>query len=234
MLQSKILNHLRKITFRRIIISKSDSIPQKLSEYGAKYSLIIQNMIDHNEKIWNNSSEYKKEKIKIIINALDDMTEDEKQYLKFLMLRDSFETSINDGLKNSSDNDWKLSIFNKNPNIFENLQDEMTISSFLNASSSTQGGSTQTSSESTETVADEVEEEVVSAKTKFIVKLVEVPAAKKLLTIKEVKSMLGIGLKDAKDMVESLPANLKEDANEEEIQKLKDKFEGLGCTLQVV
>ena len=235
MLQQRVLGLIRKIPLRTIIISKSNSDPQKRSEYESQYSAIMQNIADHNQKLWDNSPGYKKEKINNVLKALDEMNQDEKHYLKFLILRDSLETSINNGLSNAVETNWNLSLFAEPKNSFDNLHENMTISSFLSASSCSEGSSSvSVSSEGAQEKTKEVEEEVVSVKTKFSVKLVEVPAAKKLVTIKEVKAILGIGLKDAKDMVENLPAELKADAEEEEIQKLKDKFEAIGCTLEVV
>ena len=45
--------------------------------------------------------------------------------------------------------------------------------------------------------------------------------------------MFGIGLKDAKDLVESVPSKLKEKIPMEEAEALKEKLEALGCTIEI-
>ena len=65
----------------------------------------------------------------------------------------------------------------------------------------------------------------------FDVVLTSFDSAKKLAIIKEVKGILGIGLKDAKEMVEKVPATLKEKADIEEGESLKEKLEKLGAVI---
>ena len=52
--------------------------------------------------------------------------------------------------------------------------------------------------------------------------------ANKIQVIKVVKDATGKGLKEAKDMVDNLPAILKEGVKKEEAQELKKKVEGAG------
>merc|ERR1712178_578136 len=54
--------------------------------------------------------------------------------------------------------------------------------------------------------------EAAEEKTEFDVVLKEFPAAKKIAVLKVVRAVTGLGLKDAKDMVESVPCDLKKDA----------------------
>ncbi len=56
---------------------------------------------------------------------------------------------------------------------------------------------------------------------------------KKINVIKEVRAMTGLGLKEAKDLVESAPADIKESVNKEEAEKLKEKLEGAGATVEI-
>jgi len=44
---------------------------------------------------------------------------------------------------------------------------------------------------------------------------------------------LGLGLKEAKDMVEKLPALVKKDLPEDEMTTLKEKLEAIGCQVQI-
>ena len=56
---------------------------------------------------------------------------------------------------------------------------------------------------------------------------------KKINVIKEVRAITGLGLKEAKDLVESAPANVKEDATKEEAAEIKAKLEAAGATVEV-
>lgn len=67
-------------------------------------------------------------------------------------------------------------------------------------------------------------------KTEFDVVL-ESFGEKKLDVIKAVKEALGLGLKDAKDLVEAAPKAIKEGAPKEEAETLKAKLEEVGATV---
>ncbi len=69
----------------------------------------------------------------------------------------------------------------------------------------------------------------VEEKKSFDVELSSFDAAKKLIIIKEFKNIFGLGLKEAKEMVEKLPASLKKNIKKEEAEELKTKLEALGC-----
>ncbi|MGE5354923.1 MAG: 50S ribosomal protein L7/L12 [Deltaproteobacteria bacterium] len=71
---------------------------------------------------------------------------------------------------------------------------------------------------------------VVEEKTEFTVVL-ESAGANKLKVVKEVKTLLNTGLKEAKDMVDGAPAVLKEGANKEEAESLKAALEEAGATV---
>ena len=57
--------------------------------------------------------------------------------------------------------------------------------------------------------------------------------AKKINVIKEVRSITGLGLKEAKDMVEAAPTTVKEDATKEEADQIKVKLEEAGATVEI-
>jgi large subunit ribosomal protein L7/L12 len=57
--------------------------------------------------------------------------------------------------------------------------------------------------------------------------------ANKLNVVKEVKTLLGLGLKEAKDLVDGAPATLKEKVSKEEAEKLKASLEGVGAEVEV-
>ena len=69
-------------------------------------------------------------------------------------------------------------------------------------------------------------------KTEFEVILASV-GDKKINVIKEVRSITGLGLKEAKDLVEAAPKPVKEGASKDEAEELKKKLEGAGATVEV-
>ena len=56
---------------------------------------------------------------------------------------------------------------------------------------------------------------------------------KKINVIKEVRSMTGLGLKEAKDLVEGAPNTVKEDLTKDEAEKIKAKLEEVGATVEL-
>ncbi|MCG3133735.1 MAG: 50S ribosomal protein L7/L12 [Planctomycetes bacterium] len=69
-------------------------------------------------------------------------------------------------------------------------------------------------------------------KTSFKVELKD-SGANKLNVIKEVRALLGLGLKEAKDLVDKAPSVLKADASKEEADKLKATIEAAGGKVAV-
>ena len=55
----------------------------------------------------------------------------------------------------------------------------------------------------------------------------------KINVIKLVKEATGIGLKEAKDLVEGAPKNVKEGLKKEDAEELKKKFEAVGATVEL-
>lgn len=71
-----------------------------------------------------------------------------------------------------------------------------------------------------------------SEKTEFTVHLKEV-GAKKMDVIKAVKEVLGLGLKDAKGLVDAAPKDLKENVPDAEAQEIKKKLEEAGAVVEI-
>lgn len=69
-------------------------------------------------------------------------------------------------------------------------------------------------------------------KTEFDVILKEV-GANKINVIKEVRAITGLGLKEAKDLVESAPKAVKEGVNKDDAAKMKEQLEKAGATVEV-
>jgi large subunit ribosomal protein L7/L12 len=69
-------------------------------------------------------------------------------------------------------------------------------------------------------------------KTEFDVILAGV-GDQKIKVIKEVRAVTGLGLKEAKTLVESAPAPLKEATTKEEAEEIKAKIEAVGATVEI-
>ncbi len=69
-------------------------------------------------------------------------------------------------------------------------------------------------------------------KEDFTVVLVNA-GANKINVIKEVRAITGLGLKEAKDLVEGAPKNIKEGVNKAEAQDLKKKLEDAGAKIEL-
>jgi len=72
----------------------------------------------------------------------------------------------------------------------------------------------------------------VEEKTEFSVMLTAA-GDKKIEVIKEVRAITGLGLKEAKDLVEGVPAKVKEGVSKEDAAKLKAELEAAGATVSV-
>ncbi len=56
---------------------------------------------------------------------------------------------------------------------------------------------------------------------------------KKINVIKEVRAITGLGLKEAKDLVEGVPQKVKEGVDKDEAAKIKEQLEGAGATVEI-
>jgi len=69
-------------------------------------------------------------------------------------------------------------------------------------------------------------------KTEFTVVLTEV-GDKKINVIKEIRAITGLGLKEAKDLVEAAPKEVKADVSKDEAAKLKKQLEDAGAKVEL-
>src|SRR3954468_8898191 len=76
--------------------------------------------------------------------------------------------------------------------------------------------------------ADRVEEQ-----TEFAVTLKEYPADKKVTVIKVIRELTGLGLKEAKDLVEGVPSLVKEGVAKADVETMKKKLEEAGAKVEV-
>ena len=72
----------------------------------------------------------------------------------------------------------------------------------------------------------------VEEQTEFDVVL-NSPGEKKINVIKEVRAITGLGLKEAKEMVDSAPSVIKEAASKDEAEELKTRLEGAGANVEL-
>jgi large subunit ribosomal protein L7/L12 len=70
-------------------------------------------------------------------------------------------------------------------------------------------------------------------KTEFTVVLKEYPADKKVTVIKVVRELTGLGLKEAKDLVEGVPSTVKEGVNKADSDSMKKKLEDAGAKVEI-
>jgi large subunit ribosomal protein L7/L12 len=73
----------------------------------------------------------------------------------------------------------------------------------------------------------------VEEKTEFTVLLKEYPADKKVGVIKVVRELTGLGLKEAKDLVEGVPSTVKEAVNKADSETMKKKLEDAGAKVEI-
>lgn len=74
--------------------------------------------------------------------------------------------------------------------------------------------------------------EAAEEQTEFTVQLVEI-GPKKINVIKVVREVTSLGLKEAKDLVESAPKAVKEDIPKDEAEAVKKKFEDVGAQVEI-
>ena len=72
----------------------------------------------------------------------------------------------------------------------------------------------------------------VEEKTEFDVVMTDF-GAEKIKVIKEVRGMLGLGLAEAKALVEGVPAKIKEAVTKEEAEEIKGKLEAVGAKVEL-
>jgi len=73
----------------------------------------------------------------------------------------------------------------------------------------------------------------VEEQTEFTVSLKEYPADKKVTVIKVIREITGLGLKEAKDLVEGAPATVKEGVAKADVEVIKKKLEDVGAKVEV-
>src|SRR6516164_7342759 len=73
----------------------------------------------------------------------------------------------------------------------------------------------------------------IEEKTEFTVVLKEYPADKKVTVIKVIREITGLGLKEAKDLVEGAPSTVKEAVSKADSEAMKKKLEDAGAKVEI-
>ena len=73
----------------------------------------------------------------------------------------------------------------------------------------------------------------VEEKTEFTVSLKEYPADKKVTVIKVIRKITGLGLKEAKDLVEGVPSVVKESIPKADAEAIKKKLDEAGAAAEI-
>ncbi len=105
--------------------------------------------------------------------------------------------------------------------LVKGLEDKFGVSAQMPAA--VMGGTHQS-----QTTAEPVEEK----KTEFDVILLS-SGDKKIQVIKEVRTITGLGLKEAKDLVDSAPQPIKKEVSKEEADSIKKQIESIGGTIEI-
>jgi len=69
--------------------------------------------------------------------------------------------------------------------------------------------------------------------TEFTITMKAYPADKKVVVIKVIREITGLGLKEAKDLVEGAPSTVKEAVSKADAEKIKKQLEDVGATVEV-
>ena len=93
------------------------------------------------------------------------------------------------------------------------------------------GGAAPAGGEAAEAAKEE--EEAPKEKTHFDIELSKFDPAKKIKVIKEIRSMFGLGLKEAKETVEGAPVWLKKEVAKEEAEGIAEKLKELGAEIRL-
>ncbi len=81
--------------------------------------------------------------------------------------------------------------------------------------------------------AGEAEAEEAAEQTEFDVQIKEI-GGQKIPLIKEVRSITGLGLKEAKEKVESAPVVIQEGISKEDAEKTKEQLEAVGAVVEII
>ena len=115
-----------------------------------------------------------------------------------------------------------------NPNWFKQQELMSSLGPFMGQMGGGMGGGGGAAQGGAAEEAAPVEEEAPKEKTHYDIELTKFDPAGKIKVIKEVRAMFGLGLKEAKEMVEGAPVWLKKEVAKEEAEALVEKLGAIG------
>lgn len=122
-----------------------------------------------------------------------------------------------------------------NPNWFKQQELMAKVGPFMAGMGMTGGGGgggAQQAASSANAAPAAPKEEVVE-KSHFDIELTSYDAKNKIKIIKEIRGLFNLGLKEAKDLVEACPANLKKEVKKEDVENIQKVLEPLGVVLKI-
>eukprot|EP00347_Sterkiella_histriomuscorum_P002739 403366991 len=181
---------------------------------------------ENKKELENELSPAQVERVNFLMDYVMKLSKDERLYMKIL-LKDKLLATTNMNITNlnvqwpafraEERGTWPAN----NPNWFSGFGS--------GASMSTGGGSSATAAKDTKVEEAKPKEEEQKEKSHYDVELTKFDPAKKIALIKEVRGILALGLKEAKELVESAPQWIKKELKKEEAEKLVEKLKELGA-----
>ena len=186
-------------------------------------------------------SETQKAKVNMLCDKLADLNVFEFRYLSAQMKERLLKTSGINPLKLNMDwpsirqdaaGTWPPA----NPNWFKQQELMAQLGPFLGSMGGGGGVSSGTAAPQQQAQAEAPKEEApkkAEVKTHYDIELVKFDAAQKIKVIKEVRAIFGLGLKEAKDLVEGVPVWLKKEVKKEEAEEIEKKLKEAGAELRL-
>jgi large subunit ribosomal protein L7/L12 len=184
-----------------------------------------------------NLDEYQKRKIEFLADKVCKLSIHEVRYLA-LVIGDSVKktTGISPmklnmdwpSLKMDTDGTWPP----LNPNWFKQQEMMAQIAPFIGGGNVGLGGGGGQAASGGASKTEEVKEQPVKAN--YDVELTSYDTKGKIKLIKELRAILNLGLKEAKEMVEGVPVWVKKEMKKEDAEELVAKLEPLGATMRLV
>jgi large subunit ribosomal protein L7/L12 len=205
------------------------------------------------EELNKELTEHQKKKVELLVNATLQLNMFELRYYSGIIKeRVARSTGMNPmklnmdwpSIKQMDDGTWPAT----NPNWF-NQQDAMAklwpmgmqgFAQLFGGMVGTGGGSAgaaaggQVAAGGTEEKKEEPAKAAKRDKTNYDIELTGIDAAQKIKIIKEIRALLTLGLKEAKELVESAPVTIKKEVKKEDAEALKEKLTTMGCTITLL
>ena len=183
----------------------------------------------------NDLSDLQKKKVDYLANSVTDMNMFELRYFHALIGMNAAKHSGMSAMKRNLD--WPSMKQDgagvwppANPNWFKQQELMASLGPFMGMGG---GGGAPAAAAGGAQAAAAVEEEAPKEKTHYDIELAKFDPATKIKVIKEIRSMFGLGLKEAKETVESAPTWLKKEVAKEEAEAIVEKLAAVGAEIRL-